>query len=350
MSLPPQFTGEPATVGARVAAFSIDAAIVVVVGVAVWLVTGSPWFGMLLAAEAVLALWILQSRAGTSPGKAMLRLRVSREDAPYSPGAGRAFVRGSLVALGGLVFGVGAWIVEASGAWDRGRARRSWADRASQTVVVAAPPKPTARERGRGAVAAAAPMSAPEPTVVARPWTPAVVASTGARGPIAARTPEPVAAPAPPAPPAPAWGTPQQPPQGAVPVAAGPAASAPSAQVPDDATGALLLIFDTGQRERLSLRHAAVLGRNPGRSEESDHLVPVEDPDASVSKDHLRLEYDRGGLWVTDLESTNGTELVDDDGSTRPVPPGLRVRVDDGYRVRIGNRTFTVSRLMGAAE
>lgn len=347
MSLPPQFTGEPAGVGARVAAFSVDAAIVLVLGFAVWLATGSPWFGLLLAAEAVLALWILQARAGTSPGKALLRLRVSREDAPASPGAGRAFVRGSLVALGGLVFGVGAWVVEASGAWDRRGARRSWADRASQTVVVAAPPKPTARGRGRGAVPTA-PVAAPEPTVVARPWTPAVVASTGVRGPVAARDVEAVAVVAPPAPPAPApapaWGTPQ--PQ--APVA--PAASAESATPPEDATGALLLIFDTGQRDRLSLRHAAVLGRNPARSEESDHLVAVDDPDASVSKDHLRLEYDRGGLWVTDLDSTNGTELVDDDGSARPVPPGLRVRVDEGLRVRIGNRTFTVSRLMGAVE
>ncbi|MCX6502519.1 MAG: RDD family protein [Microbacterium sp.] len=346
MTLPPQFTGEPARTGTRLAAFSIDAAIVLVVAVVTALLTGSPAFGMLLAGEAVLALWILQSRAGVSPGKALLRLRVSRIDAPFSPGAGRSFVRGSLVAIGGLVFAAGAWVVEASGAWDRSGARRSWADRAAQTVVVAAPARPSARERAGGPGPGPARLAVPEPTVVARPWTPAAVASTGSRGPVAprgaARIHEPLAPPAPPAPPAaPVWGAQQPAPE---------TTDAASAPVPDDATGALLLIFDTGQREHLSLRHAAVLGRNPAPVEDTDVLIGVEDPDASVSKDHLRVEYDRGGLWVTDLGSTNGTELVDDDGSTRAVEPGRRTGVDDDVRVRIGNRTFTVSRLMGATS
>ncbi len=312
MTLPPQFTGEPATVGARLAAFTIDVTLVAVIGAAVWLVTGTAAFGALLAAEAVLALWILQSRTGVSPGKALLRLRVSRADAPFSPGAGPSFVRGSLVALGGLVFAAGAWVVQASAAWDRSGERRSWADQAAQTRVVLAPARPKDRRGpGRPAAGTDAALHAPEPTVVARPWRPAAVA--------------------------PAWGAPQSVPQE-------PAAS----DRPEDATGALLLIFDTGQRERLSLRHAAVLGRNPEATEPNDVAIAVEDPDAGVSKDHLRLEYDRGGLWVTDLDSTNGTELIDDDGSVRPVPPGLRVRMDEDMRVRMGDRTFTVSRLMGA--
>jgi uncharacterized RDD family membrane protein YckC len=347
MSLPPQFTGEPAGIGARLAALSIDAAIVLSIAVVVGLVTDSPAFGALLAGEAVLALWILQSRAGVSPGKALLRLRVSREDAPFSPGAGRAFVRGSLVAIGGLVFAAGAWIVEASGAWDRSGGRRSWADRAAQTVVVAAPARPTSRGRAGGPQPQAR-LAAPEPTVIARPWTPAAVAPASGRGPVAARGPEAVPAPpTPPAPPAapvaPVWGGAQTP-------ASNAAAASASRAVPDDATGALLVIFDTGQREHLSLRQPAVFGRNPAPLEDADVLITVDDPDSSVSKDHLRLEYDRGGLWITDLGSTNGTELVDDDGTTRPVPPDQRTSVDDDVRVRIGNRTFTVSRLMGATS
>ena len=335
MSLPPQFTGEPAAVGARLAAFTIDVALVAGIGAAVWLVTGTVAFGALLAAEAVLALWILQSRTGTSPGKAVLRLRVSRADAPFSPGAGPSFVRGSLVALGGLVFAAGAWVVQASAAWDRTGERRSWADQAAQTRVVLAPARPTGRRApGRPAAGADAALHAPEPTVVARPWRPAAVAPAADRGPVTA-----AAVPAPPAEtaPAPAWGAPQPAPQ-----------EPPASDRPEDATGALLLVFDTGQRERLSLRHTAVLGRNPEPTEPNDVAITVEDPDAGVSKDHLRLEYDRGGLWVTDLDSTNGTELVDDDGSVRSVPPGLRVRMDEDMRVRMGDRTFTVSRLMGA--
>jgi pSer/pThr/pTyr-binding forkhead associated (FHA) protein len=343
MSLPPQFTGEPAGVGVRLAAFSIDAVVVLAVAVITAVVTGSTAFGALLGFEAVLALWILQSRAGVSPGKALLRLRVSRADAPFSPGAGRAFVRGSLVAIGSLVFAAGAWVVEASAAWDRSGARRSWADRAAQTVVVAAPARPTARGRMGGA-APQARLAAPEPTVIARPWSPVAIAPASGRGPVESRGAQvvPPAPPTPPAPPAaPVWG-------GAPPSAPSIEATA-APPVPDDATGALLLIFDTGQREHLSLRRAAVLGRSPAPIEDTDILIAVEDPDSSVSKDHLRLEYDRGGLWITDLGSTNGTELVDDDGTARAVAPDQRTSVDDDVRVRIGNRTFTVSRLIGAA-
>lgn len=114
MSLPPQFRGEPAGVGARLAAFTIDIAIVASVTAAAWILSSSAVFGVLLGVEAVLGLWILQARTGVSPGKALMGLRVARTDAPYSPGAGRSFVRGSLVALGGLVFAAGAWVVEGS--------------------------------------------------------------------------------------------------------------------------------------------------------------------------------------------------------------------------------------------
>lgn len=345
MSLPPQFTGEPAGVGARLAAFTIDVALVVAATVTVAVVSGSAVFGLLVGAEAILALWVLQARTGSGPGKALLGLRVARLDAPYSPGAGRSFVRGLLVGIGSLVFGAGAWVVEGSASADRSGLRRSWADRAAQTVVIAVPRRPAAerRSRRRGADEIVA---VPSPTVIARPWSPAPVESGRARGPIAAPAPtEPPAAPltAPDAPPAAA----------AVAGWAGPTAAAPLLDQPESGerpTGELLLIFDTGQRARLPLPVAVNLGRSPEQTEPTDLLVTVTDPDSSVSKTHLRLEFDHAGLWVTDTGSTNGTELLDDDGTVAPLTPHARTFVDDDTRIRIGNRIFTVSRLIGAAS
>lgn len=348
MSLPPQFTGEPAGVGARLAAFTIDVAIVVALGVTVALVSGSAVFGLLVGAEAVLALWVLQARTGSGPGKALLGLRVARLDAPYSPGAGRSFVRGLLVGIGSLVFGAGAWVVEGSATADRSGLRRSWADRAAQTVVVAVPRRPAAERRSRRRSTDEI-VAVPSPTVIARPWSPEPVESGRARGPIAAPAPA-----EPSAPPVAAGAAPDVPaPAAAVAGWAGPAAAAPVIDQPEAGerpTGELLLIFDTGQRARLPLPVAVNLGRSPEQTAPTDLLVTVADPDSSVSKTHLRLEFDHAGLWVTDTGSTNGTELLDDDGQVVPLAPHARTFVDDDTRIRIGNRIFTVSRLIGAAS
>ena len=353
MSLPPLVTGEPASVGARLAAFSIDAAIVIALTGSAWAVTASAVFGLAIGAEALLALWILQARTGVGPGKALLGLRVIREDAPYSPGAGRSFVRGSLVALGGLVFAVGAWAVQATAAYDRSGLRRSWADRAAQTVVVAVPRR-SRDPRGPRRGSPAEPLSLPSPTVVARPWSP------GAAGAARAGNASPAqAAPESAVPLAPHWGAPMPATAAAVPAGTdvdttGQPAARPSGAVPlvpDGAeaapTGELLLVFDTGQRVQLPVPVAVNLGRNPEQTQPTDAVLVVHDPDASVSKTHLRLEHDRSGTWVTDAGSTNGTDLIDDDGAARPLTPLTRTYVDDETRIRIGNRVFTVSRLIG---
>ncbi|WP_312172585.1 FHA domain-containing protein, partial [Microbacterium sp.] len=112
-------------------------------------------------------------------------------------------------------------------------------------------------------------------------------------------------------------------------------------------TGALLLIFDTGQRVQLPLPLAANLGRGPVASAHDDRLVIVTDPDSSVSKTHLRIEHSRGRTWVTDFGSTNGSDVRSDDGQTTELVAGERMLLDDADRVRIGNRSFTISLLLG---
>lgn len=130
-------------------------------------------------------------------------------------------------------------------------------------------------------------------------------------------------------------------------------ASAPQAPVPVPApaapvASALLLVFDTGQRETIVLPASANLGRKPTATEPNDHVFAITDPDGSVSKNHLRVEYLRTAVWVTDLGSTNGTEIVGDDGSVTSVAPGQRSLVEDGSQVRMGNRAFTISVIEGS--
>ncbi|TGY76596.1 RDD family protein, partial [Cellulomonas shaoxiangyii] len=152
--------GRAAGVGARLASFTIDVLALALVTAAVWLPTRSVVLTAIVAVEAVVALWVWQARTGLTVGNAVLRLRTAQDDRPWSPGAGRSFVRLLVVGLGALVAVVGAWGVVASAALDRTGRRRSWADRAAGTVVVAVP-------RRRAAPAAVVPPVAPGLTVMA---------------------------------------------------------------------------------------------------------------------------------------------------------------------------------------
>jgi predicted component of type VI protein secretion system len=109
----------------------------------------------------------------------------------------------------------------------------------------------------------------------------------------------------------------------------------------------LLLTFDTGQRAQLQVPVAVNLGRRPELSDAEDQALVVQDPENSVSKNHLRLEYRGASVWLTDLGSTNGSEIFDDSGAGMVLAPGSRVRLEDGSRVRIGSRSFTVATVRG---
>ncbi|MEQ6897834.1 FHA domain-containing protein [Microbacterium sp. KR10-403] len=422
----------PAGVAARMAALTLDIAAVAIVTCVVLLATRSIMFAAVAAAEAALALWILQARAGLGLGNAVMRLRTARVDKPYSPGGGRALVRGVFTGVGLAVFAVGAWLLELTGVADRSGWRRSWADRAAGTVVVEVP-RMAAREqaavRARTAQQAL-PSAAPAEPLIARPAAGAGLAAAarratglitdvpGSRVPAGA----PLAAPAPPAPlgapgprrstavPAPAApptparavapsATPVVPPRQAVAPAAPPvaptpaAASAPpaaaatpaAASAPPDvappapgsrrarrvATGdvpvmsstpgprrsgaqpssrgtqTVLFAFDTGQRLEAPVPCAVVLGRHPSPLEEGDLVITVDDPQRTVSSTHARLEIGVDDAWVTDLGSTNGSDLITEDGAAKRLVAQQRALVEDGTRVRIGDRALTMTRLAG---
>ena len=82
------------------------------------------------------------------------------------------------------------------------------------------------------------------------------------------------------------------------------------------------------------------MGRNPA-SDADVQLVRVVDPARSVSKTHLQIGVEPGGVWVADRGSTNGTVVT--------LPDGAQVvcRVDQQVRLRVGS-TVDVRRLLPA--
>lgn len=338
-ALDPSFAGTAASTGAQVLAFTIDVLVVAAVAVGVLLLSGEPLFAVLAVLELAVGLWVLEARTGATVGNAVMRIRASREDAPFSPGIGRSLVRRLVTGVGFLAAGVGAWVVVASGAWDKTGRGRGWADNASRTLVVAVPR--AVRDEGPGSLLAPTGAQVEAHTVLAAPQVVSTLArprsvdeDSVSRSQTGAPTAAQAAFPPPPGPPAP-------PAAPAAPVA--PA----SASLPENAVGTILLVFDTGQRVQFPTPVAVNLGRSPVATEPTDMLVTVHDDEMTVSKTHLRLEHSRGRTWVTDGGSTNGSDLLDDEGGVTTLTPGNRVLLDEGVRVRIGNRAFTISLILG---
>ncbi|WP_315099414.1 FHA domain-containing protein, partial [uncultured Cellulomonas sp.] len=119
----------------------------------------------------------------------------------------------------------------------------------------------------------------------------------------------------------------------------------PADQNPDPGPGTLQLRlhlrFDTG--EALDVTGDGLVGRSPGAEDGVVHLVPIDDPDRSVSKVHLAFGPEPGGrLWVLDRGSTNGTVLVGPDGRSAALLPETRAVVGPGWTVRFGRRSLVV--------
>ncbi|MBX3094144.1 MAG: RDD family protein [Cryobacterium sp.] len=366
------FAGSVAGAGKLLAGFTLDVILTVGIALLVWLATHSLVYAGLALFEIAVALWVLEARTGATLGLWLVGVRVATADAPKSPGVGRSLVRRLVTGLGALAGGVGAWVVVGSAAWGNGG--RGWPDVAARTVSIAVPPR-AARARsatnspmnvtvtGVGVDHSAPTPSRPAgiPAISAAPVVlsaPVVVSTlaqhgsalddsvnrsqtgtqTGAQSP--SSTPVPVQAEPVPQLPSPAPRTAPAPEQTTV-------SNDLDRDAAEPVAGNVLLIFDTGQREQFASPASINLGRNPSRDEASDHLVTVNDPESSVSKTHLRLEHSRGRTWVTDRGSTNGTDLLDDDGSVITLAANERVLLEEGTRVRIGNRAFTVSLMLG---
>ena len=100
------------------------------------------------------------------------------------------------------------------------------------------------------------------------------------------------------------------------------------------------LILDSG--ERLTLDTALVLGRDPSAPADAPaEVYRWADMSRTLSKSHVRLEWDGRQMWVTDLGSTNGT-FVRGAGASTPLLPHQRTPVPTAVVLEIGDRTLTV--------
>ena len=387
--LAPEF-GELTTAGTgrRIAAFSIDAAVVAVVSVVVGLVTSSAVLGGLAAVELAVGLLVWEANRGKTIGNALLRLRTTRAEQPRTVGPVRAGIRGLVVAGGLLVGTVGAWVVVASTAWDRNGRNQGWHDRAGRTVTVELPAgrrttTTTVRESTRSgapvraAVAVRAGSAGGTAAAEAAPLAPATAAATPV-GFVSASAPASAAAAGVPASPAPAGSMTETAAEtaqradaieyisptvmstrmtieevdddsssdaGQLQPAAVPAAAEPPVEraAPVVSSQVMLFAFDTGQQVQVRVPGTGVIGRNPRAFTEGDQLIAIDDPAKSMSKSHLLFSLTEGAMQVLDHGSTNGSEILDDEGDSLTLTANQWTLVPSGSRVRVGQRVFTIS-------
>jgi hypothetical protein len=89
---------------------------------------------------------------------------------------------------------------------------------------------------------------------------------------------------------------------------------------------------------------AVIVGRAasplPGRP--GARLLSIEDPTRSVSKNHAIFTDENGVLLVEDLGSMNGIVVTRADGHETELSPGIRLRLDPGSTVELGDLVLTV--------
>ncbi|MFT4469158.1 RDD family protein [Arthrobacter sulfonylureivorans] len=354
------------------------------------------WIGLasLLSLTYTVWLWGWEATTGKTPGNLVLGLRTANEDG-LAAGWGAIFLRGLIIAVGGLALAVGAVVVVVSNVWDRNHKRQGWHDKVAKTLVLdvaqgrdplttgglygpaAFAPEGTDVHAGfAGAAAQAQHLHEASPNEAARQPSGVISAIPGFGSDAAAA---PVAAPVPAAAPAIAQVPPSSPlaedrasrdaePSYALAAAgpasgqaaAGPAAGGPvtggasAGGHPDDEfaatmvrasntpTGPLTITFDDGRD--VVLETTALIGRNPAAAagEDIDQLIDFADMGRSVSKTHVLLRVDGATVWVTDRNSTNGSAVTGADGIRRPLVPGIPVAAALGATVEFGDRSFTV--------
>ena len=112
---------------------------------------------------------------------------------------------------------------------------------------------------------------------------------------------------------------------------------------PPQEIGEYVLILDDGGT--LALTAHLLIGREPAthpdvRSGVRRGLLLIDETNA-LSRHHLALSVDGGGIDVTDLGSANGTMIVDNStGESSPLVPRRATRLAIGDRVHVGARSF----------
>jgi hypothetical protein len=115
---------------------------------------------------------------------------------------------------------------------------------------------------------------------------------------------------------------------------------APAPATPPPAATWTLVLADGSE---VPVHGVLLLGRNPApfAGWPTAQLLAVADTTQSVSKTHVAFEVDDSGLWVHDLNSTNGVWVVRGEDVTE-VAPGRRVNVRSGSTIELGDYVLSV--------
>ncbi|WP_121867406.1 MULTISPECIES: RDD family protein [Glutamicibacter] len=268
----------------------------------------------------LVVLLMMNSRKGSSPGKAAMRLRATRLDPFAAPGFGRILLASFVFLLSHLIPVIGPLLMLLSCLFDRDH-RRSWLDKIAQTYVVDIRKglDPTnSRALARTEYLLSRPDrdisehlpslgTSAEDDIYDDAAVPARPRSTA--GIIGAQNSD--------------WHSPAAPQTGTVRRAA--------------------FAFDDGSY--LPVPESGLIGRAPQATEESGNelLVALKDPERLLSKTHLAFGCDGANAWIMDLGSSNGTQVTAASRAPRNAPPNVRLHLNDGDVVQIGSRTFRIT-------
>jgi uncharacterized RDD family membrane protein YckC len=296
---------------------------------------------------------------GTSPGTALVGLRVVGDTTGGPIGIGPALLRQFILGVATLpTFGLGVVTLAWTAVMDSGGRRRGWHDHVAHSAVVDIRPVPVeAPEVDVGPrhvvnltamrlvpAPQAAPIAAPARSPRPPAWPPPSAAPSApllVAAPVAEPVAVPVAAPVPPAAPTPAPSRPSTPQRQQLGYPLVPDAPAVAAPAP---TTRWRVSFDSG--ESFVVEGLALLGRRPEprQGEPVRHLVPLRSSDMSLSKTHAQVQVTPDDmLVVVDRGSTNGSILIRQ-GVAKELTAGRASTLLDGDHVRFGDREMTVVR------
>lgn len=371
-----------ASAGKQCAASLIDVCCVALGTVVAMVLSRNPVVCVMIAVEMVLVFAVWEAVRGETPGKVVLGVRTVRVECQRGhrngilpAGLSRAFVKYLVLLASSMVFGIGLLIMICSPMFSRSELRQGWADKIARLAeadihkqVTAALPvqklqfhtvsSSTMHESttSGSALSVPAPEPAPAPVIPKTPVSPAVP-SVPLSAPAPALAPVPIVRATPAAPLVPAVSTPSVPSaptaksmplpvaqpsvrkvkHTALPSPAGNALPSRPGNVPPVPPKQITIYFEDGSREPLVIPSNVVLGRNPSPQQNGDVVLAVPDRTGTVSRNHVRLEITAGHMWITDLNSTNGTRVVNEDGEEIDLVAQQRHAIQSGARISLGD-------------
>lgn len=311
---------------------------------------------VLIGLWGLLAWWLLATRAA-SPGMLAMKLQLVGFTDGRPVGWGRALLRSVVLwVVTVTVVGLLAMLVLLL----RHPRHQGWHDRTANAVVIVrrklAPRRPrstppaeqVAPSQARQVTAAPAPAPA-QPAAPAQPPAPAPVGRSAVPGP-GGPTPAHVASTAASAPSVAVQADTGRP--GAVALrperSAGPdtdpgaTRARPSVLQRPAVDSRWEVVLDDGRQ--IKINGLVVLGRRPEArpGEEAAQLIKLADETRTVSKSHLSLDLEDGGLVVTDRGSTNGSRVTPPGGEPQRCTPWEPVRLQPGSMVSMGDHWLKV--------